>query len=163
MSLTPLLNESAVIVLLDKSSDSLVLTQRSLNLRDHPGEICFPGGRKEENDIDHWATALRELEEELGIGATRVVLVKKLNIETTLNGSIIYPWLATITNVKPYTPNASEVAGVITIPMSDVKIRKNYKSIFLERYGKRVETCQFTATHHFVWGATARIMKQLCI
>ena len=154
-------SEAAVIVLIEESTDTLVLTQRSIHLRDHPGEICFPGGRWQAGDIDLWATALRELQEELGIDAHRVGFIKKLQLEQTHSGSYIQPWLASIATIQPYKANRHEDAAVFTLPMRDVTVIGNYKNIVVERYGRQVETCQFTASNYFVWGATARIMKQL--
>ena len=154
--------KAAVIVLIEEATDSLVLTQRSANLRDHPGEICFPGGRWQASDVDLWATALRELQEELGIEARRICFIKELLLECTHSGSIIQPWLATIPTLQPYSASIQEVDAVITVPMRDVTVITNYKDIVVERYGMRVETCQFIASTCFVWGATARIMKQLC-
>lgn len=154
--------KAAVIVLIEETTHSLVLTQRSVHLRDHPGEICFPGGHWQISDIDLWETALRELREELGIDAQRVSLIKPLQLECTLKGAVIQPWLATIAILQPYAANAHEVESVITLPMREVTAITNYKEMIVERDGMHVETCQFTATSHFIWGATARIMKQLC-
>ena len=154
--------QSAVIVLLDESINALVVTQRSTSLRNHPGEICFPGGHWQVGDIDLWATALRELDEELGINALRVRLLAQLQLEQTHNGTIIQPWLAAVPSLQPYHVNEHEVAAVFTLPIHDVNLSTNYKNIVVERHGQRVESCQFTASDYFVWGATARIMKQLC-
>lgn len=157
-----MLKESAVIVMHEQATDSLILTRRTAHLRDHPGEVCFPGGRWERGDSDLWATALRELHEELGIGADRVRLIKKLEPEQTLHGSIIHPWFATILTLEPYIPNTYEVAEVLMLPMQAVNTISNYEDMVINRAGELVTTCQFTASHYFVWGATARIMKQLC-
>ena len=154
--------ESAVIVMHEKATDSLILTRRTAHLRDHPGEVCFPGGGWEPGDIDLRATALRELKEELGIETDRVQLIKKMEPEKTLSGSIIHPWLATILALEPYVLNTYEVAEVLMLPMQAVYTISNYKDIVIIRSGKRVTTCEFTTSCYFVWGATARIMKQLC-
>lgn len=156
-----MLKESAVIVLHEQNTDSIILTKRTKHLRDHPGEVCFPGGRWEPGDTDLWATALRELNEELGIAMHRIELVEKLETEQTLNNVIIHPWLTKIPTIEPYVPNHHEVAEVIMLPMRDVRALSNYKDISINRAGRLVMTCQFTASHYFVWGATARIMRQL--
>lgn len=153
---------SAVIVLHEHSTDSLILTRRNGNLRQHPGEICFPGGHWESEDADLWNTALRELKEELGIEPTRVELVQELQPEQTLNGTIIYPWLASVSTLTPFVVNQIEVDAVLTVPMKKVRAISNYKDLVVERDGQIYTSCQFTASTHFVWGATARIMKQLC-
>ena len=157
-----LLSGSAVVVIHEQATDSLILTKRSLHLRDHPGEICFPGGRWQIGDANLWETALRELDEELGIDSTRVHYLKKLQSEQTLGGDVIQPWFASIRTLIPYSANVREVAAVLTVPMRDVKVVSNYKDVIVNRDGELIETHQFTASDYFVWGATARIMKQLC-
>lgn len=153
--------QSAVMVLHDRSTDSLILTKRSDNLQHHPGEICFPGGRWEAGDVDFYATALRELEEELHITADRVQLVRALDTEQTLLGAVIYPWLATIETVNPYEVKLDEVVSVIAIPMALVVQPGNYKELPITRYGHQFISCEFVPHEELVWGATARIMKQL--
>ncbi|PWY55299.1 CoA pyrophosphatase [Legionella qingyii] len=155
------LEHSAVVVLYEQLSDSLILTQRSDQLRTHPGEICFPGGTWEEGDENYYVTALRELYEELGINPERITLIKELNTQKTLLGSIIHPWLASIESVHPYQLNYHEVVRLISIPMALVQDAQNYKEFMIKRDGRRYVTCEFTANKDWVWGATARIMKQL--
>ena len=99
----------------DQKSDSIILTQRSVHLRHHPGEICFPGGRWDFTDLDLWSTALRELNEELGIDSSRVELIKELQPVHTFIGTVIYPWLASIDSIQPYSMNESEVSAVLTL------------------------------------------------
>ena len=91
---------SGVIVLYERSSDSIILTKRSEHLKHHPGEVCFPGGVWENGDANLYATALRELNEELGIEPSRVSLIKELTIERTLLGAIIHAWFASIESIN---------------------------------------------------------------
>ncbi|MGC1182867.1 NUDIX hydrolase [Legionella sp.] len=155
--------DSAVIVLYERSSDSLILTKRSEHLQAHPGEICFPGGTWEEGDYDLFATALRELHEELGITSDRVSLIKELKTQKTLLGTIIHPWLASIESIDPYYLNHEEVTDLICIPMSLVQLPQNYKDIIVRRGRFRFKSCEFVFKDNWVWGATAKIMKQLLI
>ena len=157
-----LFTHAGVIVLYESSSQCLVLTKRSSHLRKHPGEICFSGGGWEEGDESFYTTALRELHEELGIPPERITLIKELFIEKTLLGSIIHPWLARIECLEPFKINDCEVDSVIRIPLSLVQNSKNYQEIIVERQGLQFKSCQFLGHEEFIWGATARIMKQLC-
>lgn len=153
--------KSSVIVLTETASDQLILTRRSERLHDHPGEICFPGGHWQQDDINLWTTALRELQEELGIEATRISLISKLNTERTLKGTIITPWIASIDHIQPYKINPEEVDSLVLLPMIDVRNTHNYQELQLTRQGVTITTCQYTASQHVIWGATARIMRQL--
>lgn len=153
--------DAAVIVLYEQATDSLVLTQRNPDLRSHPGEICFPGGRWEEMDKTLYDTALRELYEELGISSDRIQLQKKLDIQRTLTGYVIHPWLASIDDIIPYKINRSEVAILLKLAMPEVRKHANYKQMIIERRGFKIKTYQFINDHYMVWGATAQIMMQL--
>lgn len=152
---------AGVIALYERVSNSLILTKRSQELRSHPGEVCFPGGIWEEGDKDLSVTALRELNEELGIESNRVRLLKELSQERTLLGSTIYPWLGEIDRLEPLRINSYEVAEVISIPIPLVQDPRNYNDISMQRGGVQFTTCQFIAHEEFIWGATVRIMKQL--
>lgn len=155
--------QASVIVLYERSTDSLILEKRSDNLRSHPGEVCFPGGAWEEGDRDLYFTALRELHEELGVAAERVTLIKELNPQQTLLGSVIHPWLASIESITPYYLNPEEVTRLISIPMPLVQSSKNYKDIVVSRGKFRFKSCEFVYKEDWVWGATAKIMKQLIV
>lgn len=152
---------SAVMVLRELSTDSLVLTKRNEHLHHHPGEISFPGGVWEEQDHTLYDTALRELYEELSISEDRLIPVKALEVESTLSGIVIYPWLAHIESIHPYKLNIQEVSSLVSIPFSLVKEAENYRDITIERYGLHFNSCQFIPYEGMIWGATARIMKQL--
>jgi 8-oxo-dGTP pyrophosphatase MutT (NUDIX family) len=154
-------HHAAVIVLYDRSADALILTKRSNNLRSHPGEVCFPGGAWEEGDQDLYATALRELHEEVGITADRVTFIEELKIQQTLLGSVIHPWLGSVESVIPYQLNPNEVTRLILIPISLVLSPQNYRDIIVERGKFRFKSCEFAFDDDWVWGATAKIMKQL--
>lgn len=155
--------QSAVIVMHELSTDSLVLTKRSNELHRHPGEICFPGGIWDVNDEDFYETASRELYEELGIEANRLTLIKKLDIEETLLGTIIHPWFVSIESTRPYSQNPEEVTALIFIPMSLVVNPDNYRDLMVEKSGFKFKSCEFIPNDELVWGATARIMKQLTV
>lgn len=154
---------SAVLVMHELSTNCLILTKRSNQLRNHPGEICFPGGVWEKQDENLYATAVRELNEELGITANRVTPIKELLTECTLLGTIIHPWLASIESIRPYYLNLQEVSAMILIPMSLVVNPQNYQELIIERAGKQFKSYKFIPNDELVWGATARIMKQLTV
>lgn len=155
-------NKSAVVVLHDIITNSLVLTKRNIHLRHHPGEICFPGGRWEIGDDNLWITALRELKEEIGVDRRRVELIQALKPEKSRYGSSIFPWFASISNIKPFVLNKYEVAALVTIPMAEVLKPKNYREILIDYKGQSFTSCEFIASEEYIWGATARIMLQLC-
>ncbi|KTD08172.1 NUDIX hydrolase [Legionella jamestowniensis] len=159
---TSLCQTASVLVLHNLSNNSLILTRRSLTLRNHPGEICFPGGRWQEGDKDLLATAFRELQEELGIAPSRVKSPRLMMPESTLSGFFIYPWFATIDALEPYSVNSDEVLDVLNLPLQEAKKLEHYQEITVYKSGVEFKSCLYTASPHLVWGATARIMRQLC-
>lgn len=152
---------SAVILMHDLLLDALVLTKRSKYLRTHPGEISFPGGIREEVDANLYETGLRELNEELGISRDRVSLVRSLEQETTLLGTIIHPWMVEIKSTEPYQLNKDEVSSLLFVPISLVTDPANYREITIEHKGMHFKTQSFIPENGIIWGATARIMMQL--
>ncbi|MCC5791032.1 MAG: CoA pyrophosphatase [Legionellaceae bacterium] len=155
--------EAAVIVLLDAARTEFILTQRSAHLSSHPGEICFPGGRKDMGDRDLRDTALRELQEELGIAADRVEYLLSLGRQDTLTGYSVFPWLGIIDGLAPCQINSHEVACIVPLSLREVLNKDNYRDIEVHRQGWRIKTTQFRHHQYEIWGATAQIMRQLCL
>lgn len=155
-------HQAGVLVLHEQATNAIILTERSTQLRHHPGEICFPGGRWEEGDRSLLDTAFRELQEELGIERERVIIQSMLKAELTLSGFLIHSWVAQIEQLSPFQLAPDEVIDVLRIPMRDVRERSNYQEIVIKRNNLEIKTYQFCLASHYVWGATARIMMQLC-
>ncbi len=161
MDIKPSSRPSAVIILRELETESIILTRRAETLRIQPGEICFPGGLKEESDSDLYQTALRELEEELGVSAMRVQKKAELKKDKTLFHAEIVPWYAEIQSIEPYRMNVAEVQELIRLPIEDVLLPSNYQIMKLVKYGYSIESLVFTGSDHQIWGVTARILRQL--
>ncbi|MEH7254660.1 CoA pyrophosphatase [Neobacillus niacini] len=110
----------AVMVPLIQKEDGIhVLFEiRSLHLRRQPGEICFPGGRIDPEDIDEKSAAIRETIEELGISRENLSEVLPLDFMISPFGMIIYPFAAIIENPEMINPNPAEVGEVFTVPLT---------------------------------------------
>ncbi len=87
----------------------------------HSGQISFPGGKKEEDDVDFWATALRETKEEVGIDDSQVNCLKQLS-PTYIPPSnfYVYPYLAYVASRPTFILEHSEVAQLLEIPLDDL-------------------------------------------
>ena len=110
----------AVMVPLIKKEDGIhvLLEVRSLELRRQPGEICFPGGRIDAQDIDEKDAAIRETVEELGINKEQILNIHPLDYMISPFGMIIYPFVGYIINPNRIVPNPSEVGEIFTVPLS---------------------------------------------
>ena len=139
---------------------SAVFTRRRDDLRSHPGEISFPGGRQEDEDEDLRATALREAEEEVGLPPAGVELVGALPpTPTFVTNYAIYPFVGVIQPGFAWVPQATEVAEVLELRLGDVRAGHSLRR--LVRKGVPFRTDVYEAGGAMIWGATARIVADL--
>jgi peroxisomal coenzyme A diphosphatase NUDT7 len=110
----------AVMVPLIQKEDGIhVLFEiRSLQLRRQPGEICFPGGRIDPEDIDEKSAAIRETTEELGIRKENLSEVYPLDFMISPFGMMIYPFVAILESPEKIQLNTAEVGEIFTVPLS---------------------------------------------
>ncbi len=138
----------------------VVFTLRRDDLRRHPGEISFPGGRREPEDPDLLATALRESREEIGLLADAVEVIGALQPTSTFVTSYsIYPFVGLVPAGSRWTAQATEVAEVIELPLP--ALRAGYARRQISRRGVPIRTDTYVVDDHLIWGATARILTDL--
>jgi 8-oxo-dGTP pyrophosphatase MutT (NUDIX family) len=155
-------SDAAVLVPLFARDGELhaVLTKRREDLRRHPGEISFPGGRVEPEDPDLVATALREAEEEIGLPRTAVELLGALQPTPTIaTGYAVYPFVGMIEPGHRWTLSPSEVAAVLELSLP--ALRDGYARRRLTRRGLPIRTDTYVTGDHLIWGATARMLGDL--
>ncbi len=137
-----------------------VFTKRRDDLRRHPGEISFPGGRYDEGEQDLRATALREAHEEIGLPADAVDVVGALQPTPTIaTGYAVYPFVALTESGRTWTLSAREVAEVLELPLT--ALLAGYARRRLIRRGVPIRTDTYLVAENLIWGATARILSDL--
>lgn len=137
-----------------------VFTKRRDDLRSHPGEISFPGGREDDDDTDLTATALREAHEEIGLPPHAVQLLGALQPTPTLVTNFgIYPFVGLIEPGFEWVAQAEEVADVLELPLAAV--REGYARRRVVRRGVAFRTDTYQVGDHLIWGATARMVSDL--
>jgi 8-oxo-dGTP pyrophosphatase MutT (NUDIX family) len=155
--------DAAVLVPLfldDDGRPSVVLTRRREDLRRHPGEISFPGGRQDPEDADLCATALREAQEEIGLDPSGVELVGALQPTPTIaTNYAVYPFVGLIEPGQDWRPAEAEVAEVLELRLAD--LRDGYGRRRMLRRGVPFRTDTYVVGDHLVWGATARMLADL--
>jgi len=110
---------AVLLPLLQKEDGIHVLFEvRSLEMRRQPGEICFPGGRMDAQDIDEQGAAIRETVEELGINKQDITDVFPLDYMISPFGMILYPYVGYINNPEKIKPSPAEVGEIFTVPLS---------------------------------------------
>jgi 8-oxo-dGTP pyrophosphatase MutT (NUDIX family) len=138
----------------------LVFTERRADLRRHPGEISFPGGRRDHPEEELLATALREAEEEIGLDPHAVQVVGALPpIGTFVTSYKVHPFVGLIGDDLRLEANPAEVAAVLMFTVEE--LRTGFAMRRLVRRGIPIRTPTYVVGEHLIWGATARILGEL--
>jgi 8-oxo-dGTP pyrophosphatase MutT (NUDIX family) len=138
----------------------LVFTERRSDLRRHPGEISFPGGRQDDPAEDLIATALREADEEIGLDPADVEVIGALPpVGTFVTGYKVHPFVGLIPEGLSFRPSPSEVAAILLFRLEE--LRAGFAMRRLVRRGIPIRTPTYTIGEHLIWGATARILGEL--
>lgn len=138
---------------------AITFTERRDDLRNHAGEISFPGGVREPEDPDLPRTALRESEEEIGLKPERVELIGALPpVGTFVTSFRVQPFVGLVSGEDPLIANPDEVAAILNFEITDLV--DAYAMRRLVRRGVPIRTPTFEMERHLIWGATARILTE---
>ena len=158
------LTRAAVLVPIIDHADSLtvLLTERSPLLKEHPGQISFPGGRSEDIDIDDTATALREAREEIGLNSDQVTILGNLDVCLTGTGYRVVPVVGLVAPPLNLSLDSSEVTDAFEVPLNIILDARSYRrdSIVTES-GQDREFYVLDYQDWYIWGATARMLANL--
>ena len=152
-----------VPLILGGDGADLLFTRRTDHVETHKGQISFPGGMTDESDTDIVHTALREAEEELGIGAKHVEIKGMLDDLAVPSGFIITPVVGTLRALPLLTPNPQEVAEAFTVPLAFFCDPANGRSELRDYRGGKREVWFYQHGGHTIWGATAMIVRLLLL
>jgi 8-oxo-dGTP pyrophosphatase MutT (NUDIX family) len=160
----PASRRAAVLVPLigREESPQLLYFERSNDVIDHKGEICFPGGSFEAHDDGPVAAALREAHEELALPPAQVQIIGLLDdVETHVSNYIITPVVGFVAGTPELTPDPLEVARVILVPLARL-FEPGVESTQTREYeGTSRLIYSYTFDGNRVWGATGRITHAL--
>jgi 8-oxo-dGTP pyrophosphatase MutT (NUDIX family) len=153
---------AAVLVPLFNKEGSchLLLTKRTDQVKYHKGEISFPGGMVDENDLSLEKTALREAFEEIGLRESDVQIIGVLDDIVTVTDFIVTPFVGLFPYPYPFKTSPVEIAELIEVPLSFLLTEENFNEQEITRVGRREIVYAYQYGEHTIWGATARILKQ---
>ena len=143
----------------------VLLTMRTDHLKDHAGQISFPGGRAEPQDADATATALRETEEEVGLSRRHIEVIGALPTYTTVTNFVVTPVVALVEPGFELKPDPFEVAEVFEVPLAFLMTPAHHQRHAYEWQGGRREFLSMPwrptpdADDYFIWGATAAMLR----
>ena len=154
---------AAVLIPLVLKEDGLwvLLTQRTNHLRDHAGQISFPGGRMDPEDAGPEETALRESKEEIGLDPSRVEIIGHLPEYLTVSGYSVTPVVGLVQAQAEYVLDPFEVADVFEVPLEFLLNPANHQVRLWqsEQGGRRFYSMPYE--NRFIWGATAGMLRNL--
>ncbi len=156
--------EAAVLVPLvnREGGVQVLLTQRTAHLRDHGGQVSFPGGRVEPDDADREATALRETAEEIGLAADRVTLLGRLPGYEIPSGFRITPVVGWVEPPFHVVPDTFEVEDIFEVPLTYFLDPGNYQRRQFHFRGRHRHYLAIPWDGRYIWGATAGMLYSMC-
>ncbi len=139
----------------------LLLTTRTAHLRNHAGQVAFPGGRMDPQDDGPVAAALREAHEEIGLDPDQVELLGIADPYQTGTGYRVHPVVGSIAPDLPFRPNPHEVADVFEVPLDFALDPKNHLLRNAEWKGRLRRYYVIEWQGRTIWGATAGMLVNL--
>ena len=150
---------ASVLIIIYGKEPTILMTEKAQTLKVHAGEIAFPGGKWCEKDQDLLETAIRETKEELCLEISKEQVVGQLDSVITLNSKYkITPFISFLENIPSLKAN-SEVGSILHIPL--VSFLNTMAEDNLPEHRSIKEMHTFTFEKYNVWGASARMLKQI--
>jgi 8-oxo-dGTP pyrophosphatase MutT (NUDIX family) len=155
----PLTDAAVLLGLVERPAGlTMLVTERALHLRDHPGQISFPGGRVAPGDRGPIETALREAREEVGLEAGQVAVIGSLDVHLTVTGFAVTPVVGFVADRFSPAADPAEVAAVFEVPLDYILDERNIVFSTRERFGTRFRVAELNYRGHRIWGATASML-----
>ena len=156
------LYEAAVLVAVtDRPEPGLILTRRHEDMRNHAGQVAFPGGRIDPTDIDAVAAALREAQEEIELAPQAVEIVGIADRYRTVTGFDVTPVVGVIAPNIALRANEAEVADIFEVPLDFVLEPANHLEASVEWQGRDRHYYEILWNDRRIWGATAAMIVNL--
>ena len=158
----PFRHAAVLAALLPGELARLVLIERASSLRNHAGQLAFPGGKPDPEDRDLLDTALREAEEEVALPRAQLTILGRLTPVAVPTGFVITPYVGVVDGEWTPRCNDAEVRAVLTPTLQDLADPERYRFTGTREWqGRRYSLHEFRIHDPPLWGATARMVHDL--
>ena len=157
----PIRPAAVLVPVIARDEPMVLLTQRTAHLKDHAGQISFPGGKIDSADASPMAAALREAEEEIGLAADRIEPIGYLDLYLTTFGFRIVPLVARVAPEFSLTLNRDEVDDTFEVPLAFLMAPENHHRKSRDWNGLTRHFYEMPFGKRYIWGATAGILRNL--
>jgi 8-oxo-dGTP pyrophosphatase MutT (NUDIX family) len=157
----PIRPAAVLVPIVDYPEPAVLLTQRAQHLPDHAGQVSFPGGKIDGGDADPRASALREAEEEIGLGGRHVEPLGYLDLYMTTLGYRIVPVIARVKPGFALKLNPSEVDATFEVPLDFLMNQNNVQRHSRDWQGMTRHYYAIAFGERYIWGVTAGILRNL--
>lgn len=154
--------EAGVLVALtDRPDPEVILTLRAATLSTHSGEVSFPGGKRDPEDADLLATALREAHEEVDLHSRDVEIIGSLGQVVSKHHLQVMPWVGVVAEQQPLKANPGEIDRILRVPLSFLLAPENRRMDRLDFAGQTRYVPAWSWQGDVIWGLTAYILAEL--
>lgn len=153
--------DAAVLIGLSLTPEpSILLTQRALHMNSHAGEVAFPGGKRDADDLTLAITALRESEEEVALPPSTVEVVGAMKPSRAKSGILVMPIIGVIHGEPELVGNPEEIDSVFRVPLQFFFDNKAVRDHRINFRGMDLVVPCFRYQHYIIWGLTAHMLVQ---
>jgi 8-oxo-dGTP pyrophosphatase MutT (NUDIX family) len=157
----PIRPAAVLVPIVEREEPMVLFTQRTAHLKDHAGQISFPGGKIEAADASPAAAALREAEEEIGLDPRLAEPIGYLDLYMTTLGYRIVPTIARVAPDFQMRLNRAEVDDAFEVPLAFLMAPENHKLHSRDWNGMKRTFYAMPFGERYIWGATAGILRNL--
>ncbi len=157
------MKHSAILFLIFPENEKFYtcLIKRPASMRYHPGQLAFPGGKVEKGDLSPQMAAIRETEEEVGVGPGSYLIIGKLSdLYIPVSNFIIHPYLAWADRKPDFFANYSEVEDIVLFPLHDFMENEHIEQTQMTTSFGMTNVPYYSCYSEKVWGATAMILSE---
>jgi len=154
--------QAAVLIpIIDGPEPTLLFTQRTAHLKQHAGQVAFPGGKREPEDGDLLTTALRESQEEIGLNADAVQVVGRLSDVISLHGLRVTPFVGVIPPGLPLVAEPGEIAAIFEVPLSHFLDDRRTHTDVIPVDDQPYYVPSYRVDERVIWGLSAMMLVEL--